>query len=186
MLIIFIEINCKFIFSIDVSANAEILPNTPNDISPYGKLKNVEPQALRLPAGYKFPITDKRKFKPKWLEDYKWLEYSVSKDAIFCYACRQFSSSNERDNVFKHIGFNNWKTALESNKGIKKHQSSTMHLNSMSKWIEAINRQKTNTSVFEIASGNVLEFRRNYMKKIVEVLYFHSFSTFLIYLFALN
>lgn len=174
LLIIFIEINCKSIFSIDVSANAEIVPAAAIDISSYGKLKNVEPQVLHLPAGYQFPTTDKRKFNEKWLKDYVWLEYSVSKDAAFCYACRQFSPTHERDNIFKYTGFTNWKTALESNKGFKKHQSCGMHMNSMAKWSEAIDRQKTNTSVFEMASGNVLQYRRNYVKKIIEVLYLHS------------
>lgn len=110
----------------------------------------MEPQVL--PAGCKLPSTDKRKFNQKWLVDFIWLEYSILKDTGFCYPCRQFSSANERDNVFKYTGFSNWKTALESNKGLKRHQNSAMHLNSMVKWAEAINRQKTNTSVFEMAN----------------------------------
>lgn len=150
------------------------MQNVPADITPYGTLKNIESQVLHLPSGYEFPMTDKRKFNQKWLNDYVWLEYSVSKNAAFCYACRQFSATHERDNVFKCSGFSHWKSALESNKGFKKHQGCGMHLNSMTKWSEAIDRQKTNTSVIEMASGNVLQYRRNYMKKIIEVLYFHS------------
>lgn len=44
-----------------------------------------------------------------------------------------------------------------------------MHLNSMAKWADAIDRQKTNASVIEMASGNVLQYRRNYVKKVIEV-----------------
>lgn len=130
----------------------------------------MEPQILHLPSGHQFPVnTDKRKFQLKWLTDYIWLEYSVSKNAVYCYACRQFSPTHERDNVFKYSGFSQWKIALESNKGLKRHQSSAMHVSSMAKWAEALNRQKSNTSVMELASGNVLQYRRNYMKKVIEV-----------------
>lgn len=142
-------------------------------------MKNIESQVLHLPSEYQFPITDKRKFKQTWLNDYAWLEYSVSKNAVFCYACRQFSPTHERDTAFKTIGFSHWKSALESNKGFKKHQNSRMHLSSMAKWTEAINRQNTNTNVIEMASGNVLQYRRNYVKKIIEVLY--AFIIFYIY-----
>lgn len=77
---------------IDVNVDAELMSNAPSDISPYGTLKNIEPQVLRLPPGYQFPVTaDKRKFQQKWLTDYVWLEYSISKNAVYCYACRQFS-----------------------------------------------------------------------------------------------
>lgn len=145
------------------------MSNTPGDITPYGTLKNIEPQVLQLPAGYQFPITDRRRFSSKYLKEFVWLEYSLSKDATFCYACRQFSAALDKSNVFKYNGFSNWKTALEKNKGFTRHQDSTVHLNSMAKWAEALNRQKTNTSVIELASGNVLEYRRNYVKKIIEV-----------------
>lgn len=120
-------------------------------------------------------MTDKRKFNTKWLNDFVWLEYSVSKNATLCYACRQFpNSTNERDNVFKTSGFTHWETALESNKGFKKLQGSAMHLNSMAKWSEAIERQRTNTSVIELASGIELQYRRSYVKKVIEVFHFHS------------
>lgn len=160
------------------------MPTAPTDISPYGTIKNIEPQVLHLPAGHELPRTDDKRrlrFNTKWLNDYVWLEYSVSTNKAFCYACRQFSPTHERDNVFKYDGFTNWKAALESNKGFRKHQSSGMHLNSMAKWSEAIKRQKTNASVLEMASGNVLQYRRNYVTKIIEVLYLHSLIAFNIF-----
>lgn len=172
--------HCKAILFIDVDVDAETVSNAPLDISPYGTLKNMKPQVL--PVGYAFPATNKRRFNEKWLNDYIWLEYSISNDAAFCYPCRQFSPIHERDNVFKFTGFSHWKSALESNKGFKKHQKCGMHLESMAKWAEAVDRQKNNTSVFEMASGNVLQFRRNYVKKVIEaciVLHYYTltFST---------
>ena len=35
-----------------------------------------------------------RSFNPDWFKLYLWLEYSVSKDAAFCYACRLFGAAN--------------------------------------------------------------------------------------------
>lgn len=155
---------------IDVRSDVESVSNIPSDITPYGTLKNMESQVLNLPSGHQFPLNaDNRKFRRKWLSDFVWLEYSALRNAVYCYACRQFSSTNEKNVVFKHTGFSHWKSALDSNKGLKKHQSCAMHLASMAKWAEAIERQKTNASVIEVASGNVLQYRRNYMKKIVEV-----------------
>lgn len=155
---------------IDVSVEAESESNAPSDISPFGTLKNIESQVLRLPPGHQFPVNaDRRKFQQRWLTEYVWIEFSISRDAIFCYACRQFSSKHDRDNVFKETGYSQWKSALDSGKGIKKHQSCAMHLNSMAKWADTIKRQKTNPSVVELGSGNVLQYRRNYMKKVIEV-----------------
>ena len=34
----------------------------------------------------------KFKFQKKWYEEYTWLEYSVSKDAAFCFSCRCFGA----------------------------------------------------------------------------------------------
>lgn len=161
-------------FFIDTGAIAEIDTDFPNDITPYGTIKNVELQKLHLPAGFVFPPTETRRFQAKWLNDFVWMEYSISKNAVLCYPCRQFSPSNEKDIIFKKNCFSNWKTALESNKGFKKHQKTAIHLNSMSKWSEAINREKTKSSVHELASGNVLQYRRNYVKKIIDVLHFYS------------
>jgi hypothetical protein len=43
---------------------------------------------------------------------FKWLEYSVSKDSIFCFACRNYSTGNSgnfEDGFL--VGFRNWKKA---------------------------------------------------------------------------
>ena len=34
-----------------------------------------------------------RSFNPAWYKQWLWLEYSVSKDAAFCYPCHMFSTS---------------------------------------------------------------------------------------------
>lgn len=47
-----------------------------------------------------FPKTDSKSFRPEWYKKYKWLEYSVERDAAFCEACCIFtneSAANSED-----------------------------------------------------------------------------------------
>ena len=48
----------------------------------------------RWPLLRRYPATkvghQDRYFNRRWYEDYKWLEYSISKDCVFCFACRHF------------------------------------------------------------------------------------------------
>ncbi|XP_025197028.1 uncharacterized protein LOC112595861 [Melanaphis sacchari] len=56
--------------------------------------------------------TQNRAFNHKHYITYEWLEYSISKDSIFCFACRNFStgsSGNFEDSFL--VGFRNWKKA---------------------------------------------------------------------------
>jgi hypothetical protein len=42
----------------------------------------------------------KFKFQKKWYEEYTWLEYSVSKDAAFCFSCRCFGALGKNVQYF--------------------------------------------------------------------------------------
>jgi hypothetical protein len=79
---------------------------------------------------------DGRSFNKEWFEKFIWVEYSPRRDAIFCYACRQFQPHASKENVFTSTGFKNWKTALEKSKGLPKHNSSNTHILSMAMWNE--------------------------------------------------
>ncbi|KAK8289373.1 hypothetical protein V6Z11_D07G185300 [Gossypium hirsutum] len=53
-----------------------------------------------------------RYFQPLWFKQFSWLEYSPSKDAVFCLPCFLFNSnlsSHFGSTDFTHSGFNNWK-----------------------------------------------------------------------------
>nr|KJB66748.1 hypothetical protein B456_010G155800 [Gossypium raimondii] len=53
-----------------------------------------------------------RYFQPSWFKQFSWLEYSHSKDAIFCLCCFLFNSnpsSHFGSIAFIHSGFSNWK-----------------------------------------------------------------------------
>ena len=73
-----------------------------------------------------FPVTKDRRFLAAWYKEYSWLEYSISKDAAFCFACRKFGIEHGySDKAFVQNGFSNWKKGPDT---FKKHQSSHVHV----------------------------------------------------------
>ena len=51
-----------------------------------------------------------RKFNTKWFQMFPFLEYSISKDRVFCFPCREFSSGlGYSENVFTKSGYCDWK-----------------------------------------------------------------------------
>lgn len=79
-----------------------------------------------------FPHSDfsgiKRKFSPMWYKDYRnWLEYSESKDALFCLCCYLFNiefGDRYKHDAFVGEGFRNWKKKDRLDAHIGKHNSS--------------------------------------------------------------
>ncbi|KAI5649931.1 hypothetical protein M9H77_35936 [Catharanthus roseus] len=72
------------------------------------------------PCDHKFPQTDfgeiRRSFQKQWFKDFTWLEYSVHKDAAFCFCCYLFGKGQNHkhgDDIFTEVGFKNWKRAKE-------------------------------------------------------------------------
>ncbi|XP_071912126.1 uncharacterized protein [Coffea arabica] len=73
------------------------------------------------PIGHMYPKTSfgkqHRSFQDSWYQKFVWLEYSISKDAAFCFWCFLFKTQNKggryADDAFTKTGFNNWKKAME-------------------------------------------------------------------------
>lgn len=62
----------------------------------------------------KIKIGDRmRAFQFDWFKKWEWLEYSISKDAAFCFWCYLFGDKKVGDEVFTKKGFRNWKKASE-------------------------------------------------------------------------
>ncbi|WVZ98180.1 hypothetical protein U9M48_043649 [Paspalum notatum var. saurae] len=49
-----------------------------------------------------------RRFQPKWFDEFKWLEYSVHKDAAYCFVCYLFKDGDHGKDAFVSEGFRNW------------------------------------------------------------------------------
>ncbi|KAH7681932.1 Ribonuclease H-like protein [Dioscorea alata] len=72
------------------------------------------------PIDHNFPQKDygkqKRSFQDTWFKQHPWLEYSITKDAAFCFWCYLFKPSRGSrmgEDAFTKMGFNNWEKALE-------------------------------------------------------------------------
>jgi hypothetical protein len=62
-----------------------------------------------------------RRFSFLWFQKYHWIEYSVEKDAAYCFLCYLFGKENGK---FITEGWNNWNVG---SKALDKHESSTLH-----------------------------------------------------------
>uniref|UniRef100_A0A1X7U5U3 TTF-type domain-containing protein n=1 Tax=Amphimedon queenslandica TaxID=400682 RepID=A0A1X7U5U3_AMPQE len=113
----------------------------PNDIASSLHDKPVQPHIARF---QKTQISDRsRSFSKHWYPLYPFIEYSIQKDAIFCYSCRQFPShSGSADTVFTRDGFRNWKKVGEK---LRKHSQSVSHKESMAKWTAYKQTKATST-----------------------------------------
>ncbi|KAH7688385.1 Ribonuclease H-like protein [Dioscorea alata] len=72
------------------------------------------------PVGHNFPRKqqgkDLRSFKELWFQKFDWLEYSVEKDAAYCFYCYLFKQPRSDKlgiDSFTKTGFSNWKKAME-------------------------------------------------------------------------
>lgn len=147
-----------------------VLVDAPSDLSPLTSInRTVTSQCLKT---FKFPITNSRAFQLRWLERFQWLEYSISRDAAYCFPCRVFDINGNKELAFKVNGFNNWKRALEKNSGLVKHEKTRTHISAMLSWEERKNRSENSNEISEIVSSCVLEKRRFYMKTMIEILIF--------------
>ena len=69
--------------------------------------------------GHKYPTNgkDKRSFCEAWYNKYEWVQYSVEKDAAFCFYCFLFRhdplDEKFRHDVFTKVGFKTWKNAYK-------------------------------------------------------------------------
>uniref|UniRef100_A0A1X7SJE0 TTF-type domain-containing protein n=1 Tax=Amphimedon queenslandica TaxID=400682 RepID=A0A1X7SJE0_AMPQE len=66
---------------------------TPLDIAQSLEEKPVQPHNAT------FPKENGRSFSPSWFAKRTWLEYSVSKDAVYCYPCRFFSTGVQKGDL---------------------------------------------------------------------------------------
>ncbi|KAF0706555.1 zinc finger MYM-type protein 1-like, partial [Aphis craccivora] len=121
-----------------------------------------------------------RAFTSALFKQFDWLEYSISKDSIFCYACRNFGTSKcKSEETFTTKSFNNWKK-ISGSKGkgnnskskLEIHSSSPNHLTCMAKWL-AYQKSKSTGSIYTLLSNAKHEEvikNRNYVKCIIDII----------------
>uniref|UniRef100_A0AAX7VMJ6 TTF-type domain-containing protein n=1 Tax=Astatotilapia calliptera TaxID=8154 RepID=A0AAX7VMJ6_ASTCA len=116
----------------------------------------------------------RRAFSKTWYSQHKWLEYSQSRDSVYCFACRHFSLPNASETPFtSHEGYSNWKKAMYKDGGFKGHEKSEGHTNAMYAWSEHKKNILTDSSVHDAldkAYKKKVEENRIYIKTVAEVL----------------
>ncbi|XP_050141174.1 uncharacterized protein LOC126617178 [Malus sylvestris] len=117
----------------EVTELDEILANLPADLGHRRRMLDYPPnycEAIRRhylqnnpcqPKDHIMPrkVSNNRCFVTPWFDNFKWLEYSIVKDAAFCRYCYLFKcdfnkEGNVGSDVFIEIGFTNWRKGLEN------------------------------------------------------------------------
>lgn len=142
----------------------------PSDITEIG-----EPYTKQNFGNVVFPLSNGRRFQKSWMDKHPWVEYSVQKDAVYCYPCRQFPSASVAKNpdiTFTITGFRNWQAATQTAKGLSRHENCEQHKSAVKMMKEKEVRQIGQSEVSQLLSANVLNIRRYYVKSILDVVVF--------------
>ncbi|XP_041638517.1 zinc finger MYM-type protein 1 [Cheilinus undulatus] len=107
-----------------------------------------------------------RNFQASWYSHHTWIEYSQCKDAVYCYACRNFVLPNT-DSVFtSDRGYKNGKKAMLKDRGFASHAKCEAHINVMLAWKKQV--------IFDVLivtrAQKKTEENRDYIKSVAEVL----------------
>ncbi len=111
-----------------------------------------------------------RSFNAKWYERFNWIEYSQSKDLIFCKACRHFPEQHT-EGTFTKEGFKNWKHIGQV---CEKHQSSKLHASALVKLLsyKQSHAQQGSGTVLNQMHGDSISFierNRQHVKVVLDV-----------------
>ena len=145
-----------------------------NDTGPPSDIAQDKSQSPKQPAGMTFPNrfygNSKRCFQAKWYTDYPWVEYSVERDAVFCFPCRYFGVS--ADKALTYVGFRDWKHARGKNGTLTIHDSAcSKHHDAVLSW-KAYQSTVSNTSSVAVhldrGRTRIIEENRAYVKAILE------------------
>ncbi|KAK1171307.1 zinc finger MYM-type protein 1-like, partial [Acipenser oxyrinchus oxyrinchus] len=111
--------------------------------------------------------TQKRAFQHCWFEKYNWVEYSVRRNAAFCFPCRVFGKNIKFDS-FVNNGCKNWKKAVFI---FGKHEMAQTHRDSVVAWqsYQATSNHGNIAQILTSAHASDIAERREYLRRIVAV-----------------
>ena len=104
-----------------------------------------------------------RRFQPKWFDDFKWLEYSVDRDAAYCFVCYLFKYSNKfaGGDSFVNGGFRNWNMKVRFRKHVGEINSA--HCEAEEKYNMFI---KPKASIHESIASSTAQARAQYLARL--------------------
>ena len=62
------------------------------------------PISTIMSTGQTFPVTNGCRFSPDWYKHFDRIEYSESKNKVFCFPCSMFANIEASDNGYKFGG----------------------------------------------------------------------------------
>ena len=124
-----------------------------------------------------FPVREygdrlKRFNAKKFYDAHSWIEYSVTNDSVFCFACRHFVdlTFTNKMTTFSQNGFNNWSHP----KRIDEHNSTEIHKEAMAKgqdW-EMAPQGHSIVKAFSEIEDKLIKENRHYLSSIAYVVQF--------------
>ncbi len=132
--------------------------------------KSVGPKQPVLPVFPRHKIGDRNRcFSAFFYNKHPWLEYSVSRDAVFCFCCRHFSKEiGEEEDTLAKQGGRYWSKLTER---LIKHSSSEKHKACMRLW-EGYKETEKHGSVrvhLSTSHQNTVDKNREYLTKVLDV-----------------
>ena len=117
----------------------------------------------------------KRCFNSAWYQQYTWLEYSVERDAAYCYPCRIFTQRRHhgKESTFTVNGFHNWKNASGKKGVLESHDKCSSHKDAMVSWKQFITNSKKEATIdrqVDSSHKKQIESNRHYIKTVAEVI----------------
>jgi len=104
-----------------------------------------------------------RRFQHKWFTEFKWIEYSVDKDAAFCFVCYLFKDSCKfpGGDAFVNEGFRNWNMKRRIHRHVGAIDSA--HSEAEEKY-RLFMRPKA--SIHESVASNTAQFKAKYLARL--------------------
>ena len=152
----------------------------PKDIAESIAFSLVQPVKAKYPPTMFSEVP--RCFNAVWYKQHAWLEYSVEKDACYCYPCRLFGSvsvmgRSKPEQIFTLTGLKNWKYATNKKGALVSHSNSLSHKEAMVTWEQYKFNSKRSTllptQIYD-SWNDVIQDNKHYKKTIAEVLLLRS------------
>jgi len=166
--------------AISTSSSEVLTTNCPNGIAQTAAFPPAQPANIRFPTTM---ISSKaRSFNPAWYGMHNWLEYSVERDACFCYPCRLFGTQSSQFGshprlAFTVKGFRNWKHATGKRGVLICHTNCASHKQALVAWNQYNLNHQLGSIISDQMGSNLAEAihcNRHYLKTTVEVILLRS------------
>ena len=113
---------------------------------------------------------DKRRFNPRYYTEFNWLEYSIAKNTVFCFTCRNFNydTKNNKSEAFVN-GNGDWKNL---SKNLSRHNESKHHKTTYSHWLNRVSNQKSVAEKLSTVYANEVSLNRKNLASIIRAVYY--------------